>query len=315
MKRALICGLSAALLLANLVACGNAQADQPTGSDPALPSVQVEGLPMDMSKFDLAQNTDTATDLVANFQATEPIIAANITGSIVSTKYGRYAGSIDAHFVTDGQFFYYINPAERYFKDIIKQSIQDGSKSFLYQGTPWDMATGSQQFDNLNLMDGWLYFTSREDRGKEGYFSSIYRIRTDGTGLSLLYESQCSWSGEILDMLVVDNTIYFIPRLEGRTQDAEVPSLKSMNLDGSNLKTLVQDIHLAAAFADMKINVLGRRLLLKDSYNCDSIISYDIDSGEKSIIKIDNMPQTSSGNANQGLKIKEMRAAAIRPKT
>lgn len=290
MKKELLCGLYAALLLVGLSACST-QADQPNESAPTPLAVQAESLPLNLN-IDLATETVIPeTNLLAKKVVESNVVDQGVKQT-VPVKYGRHAGSPLAHFVTDGQFFYYIQQSEEFFHGgIVKQSIQDGSKSFIHQGMPWEVVLGGTQFDNLNLIDGWLYFTSVEDRAEKGTFSSIYRIRTDGTDLSLLYESQCWWIGKIHKMVVVDDTIYFVPQFE----KGKAPCLMSMSIDGNNLKLLHENVFYQPLMSDVSLNVFGRQLLLKNSYNADSILSYDIDSGKKDIIKIEKLPSHRAG--------------------
>ena len=247
MKRKLLCGLPMALFLISLTACGNSQAVQPKEPTSVPPAAQTEASPIDFSKTVISEPTVFAE------KAVEP-------------SYGSHPGSSDYSrlFVTDGQFFYYISGSSK----IIKQSIQDGSKSVLYQ----DVIDSSKYFENLTIVNGWLYFTSREHTQEGGFLDQdvwICRIRTDGTEYGELYKTHCVRTGRIDDMLIVDSTIYFTLRPAGNDEK----SLMSMNLDGSNITEL-----LKGGF--QHISISGHQLALLDNTITKSIVFYDIDTGK-----------------------------------
>lgn len=75
MKKALICYLSAALLLASLAACGSPKADQPSEPDPTPSSVQTEAPSMEPSETVSAQNTDAPTETIT--VESSPVVEAS----------------------------------------------------------------------------------------------------------------------------------------------------------------------------------------------------------------------------------------------
>lgn len=179
-----------------------------------------------------------------------------------SVKYGRYPNSISSQFVTDGSDFYYImHPVNITNTDdlpytIVKQSADGSSKTTLYT------ASGSLD-DTLNLMDGWLYFS-------EGLDGKVYRIRTDGAGLTLLYTARQAgskaFSVSVHDLLAVEDKLYILCWDPGKEQ---FPRLVSLNLNGSN----PQVIYNAQEIDCYDITAYGRQLFMLQG---NSVVRYDI---------------------------------------
>ncbi len=204
-------------------------------------------------------------------------------------SYGRHPGSSDDNhvFVTDGEFFYYIvDWAQGQPASIVKQA-SDGSKTFLYQVPSSD---SSVKLEGLNLANGWLYFIYEGEAEWDPTYIfqrdiTIYRVRTDGTGLAQLYQTHCVSAGTIHDMMVVDDTVYFT----AQTTTKESPCLMSMNLDGTGVETLTQS-------RIWKISASGRQLLLltHNSSIDKAITFYDVDTGEMRTMKIQGLGNGAS---------------------
>jgi hypothetical protein len=166
----------------------------------------------------------------------EPFVAET-DKPIKPVKYGRDPNDEYERFVTDGEYFYYINYGNALGrKTIDKQSVSGGAVTTLYDS--------DTQINSINLADGWIYFTKDEAHysislsGDDGVKTAdisidggVYRVRTDGTGLTRLYTAWESTQKRLVNyynLLVIDDKIYI------DTKDQWL----SMNLDGSNPRKL-----------------------------------------------------------------------------
>lgn len=92
MKKELICGLSAALLLASLTACGTSKADQPNEPDPTPSAVQTETPYIGPTETVSSQRTDIPTETVTPEpspdmeESTEPIATESPSVASVTTE-------------------------------------------------------------------------------------------------------------------------------------------------------------------------------------------------------------------------------------
>lgn len=210
--------------------------------------------------------------------------------AVEPASYGRHPSSSDDRraFVTDGQSFYYIvdSGPDDGPSAIMKQDA-DGSRANLYQGSPWNQVDGGTGFENLNIVDGWLYFTREDATAWLEADVCICRIRTDGTEYSELYKVHCKSTANIHDMLIVDGTVYFLEQ----TTTRESPSLMSMSLDGSGVKKLYQG-------KIFDITVSGRQLalLIRDSTVDKSILFYDIATAKSHTVELTDLRAGSAGS-------------------
>jgi len=184
-----------------------------------------------------------------------------------TVQYGRYPNAESKMFVTDGDYFYYTafsTETEPY--RIMKQAADTSSKTVLYSG-------GDFQISNLNLMNGWIYFSAQD---------KIYRIRTDGTGFATLYSAKVSASSDysitIWDILAVNDKLYV------QYSDGAITlqnKLLSMDLDGANPKTIYES---AVSFGDcmtiydMQIFLLSQNSLTVTCYDIetDTVTRFDL---------------------------------------
>ena len=98
-----------------------------------------------------------------------------------SVKYGRYPNAESKMFVTDDDYFYYVMfSSEKTPYSLVKQAKDGSAKTVIH-------TTGDYKIQNLNLMDGWIYFSKQAD---------VYRIRTDGTDLGRLYTARTAASSD-----------------------------------------------------------------------------------------------------------------------
>lgn len=175
-----------------------------------------------------------------------------------SVKYGRYPNAESKMFVTDGAYFYYmVFSTEKEPYRIMKQAVDGSSKTVIHTG-------GDFQISNLNLMDGWIYFSAQD---------KVYRIRTDGTGLTLLHSARVSASSDysitIWDMLVVNDKLY----VQYSDYAIELKhKLISMDLDGANPQTIYES---ATSFGS-SMTVYNKQIFLL-SQDSLTVTCYDIE--------------------------------------
>ena len=83
---------------------------------------------------------------------------------------------------------------------------------------------------NLNIIGDWMYFFVKESLYEESY---IAKVRTDGSGFTKLLQT-----GEVYELLVVKDTIYFIPVSEHFYPELKNGALYSMSVNGGEVKML-----------------------------------------------------------------------------
>lgn len=150
--------------------------------------------------------------------------------ALQGAQYGSHPNNDTNYFVTDGEYYYFKAFGSCDEKDnytpyrIMKQSITSGAQSVLYY------ADGENDIYDLNLLDGWIYFSS-------GWDGNVYRIGTDGKNLTHIYTARqpgnTSLIVNVYNILVADSKIYLTCSAQ-TAENYNQQQLVSVNLDGSN---------------------------------------------------------------------------------
>ena len=89
---------------------------------------------------------------------------------------------------------------------------------------------------NLNYKDGWVYFVKND---------SIYKVKTDGSGLKRIFKTKNSISGAtevfINELLLVENRLYFFENIESKNNVKCI--FEYINLDGNGPEIIEQFEH------------------------------------------------------------------------
>jgi len=143
-----------------------------------------------------------------------------------------------------------------------------------------------------NYKDGWVYFTYYADHA-----DCIYKIKTDGSGLTKIFKAQSSIEGTtgiaLNDLLLVGNQIYVFEYI---VHDKKATSIfMRMNLDGSGIEELDEFDHIG--IPDEYLHLLPTSLYYDSGklyyVNADKrntkfdLYQYDISTNEKTCLAKD----------------------------
>jgi hypothetical protein len=168
------------------------------------------------------------------------------------------------------EYLFYIEMQESIFGDIIRSSKDGSNKVVLLEG----------YFYGLTLINDYLYFLNREDK-------RIYKMKSDGTDLSLFTTDRCS-------LFLYDQGYIYVSALrEGNDNNNKTVAIVKYNIDNPNDKYVIaENLPLSPEFGYL-IHFFaheGRIYYLDENEHC--IYSMNDDGSElKKLndIKVDSM--------------------------
>lgn len=157
----------------------------------------------------------------------------------LSSKRGNSLSNLanGATAVQDGEFLYYTGMnwiGNRIGLSRLYKCRLDGSQEKV-------LDTG-YQISGLNIVDGWIYYTTQENTWSS---RGIWKIKTDGTGKTVLYQAHSN----IYNITVVGDKIYYI--------DSAEKKLLTMKTDGSNVTSFPTDYSGGGFIEGNKVYILA----------------------------------------------------------
>ena len=153
-------------------------------------------------------------------EAEQPDVEINLLGN--KNGNSRVAKQSDTYYYADGEYITAITDNGNHAKRVLQLS-----NGYIY---------------NLNVVGEWMYFSVEEVGGIENGY--IAKARTDGSGFTKLLQV-----GNVYEMLVVKDTIYFIPVWSYSYSNVRDGALYSMSVNGGTI-TEVHASWVSSLWAD-----------------------------------------------------------------
>lgn len=185
------------------------------------------------------------------------VIAAVITFVVDSNARNQERGSSVSN-ISNGGFALECEEGIFYSNMGLMKLEEDGSATELV----------SDSVDGLNYWDGYIYYSSYDDK------ECINRIRPDGTGREKLTDIPAE------DINIVNGKVYFSSKDEALAEELVNQGIYEMNLDGSGLKRITTD-------DATNLCVHANRIYFINRYDDYKLYSMNLSGGDRKVVTSD----------------------------